>query len=409
MPRPDRSRLAPAETPTLPPIDGVRLAAVASDPRLRNRPDLAVVELARGTSIAGALTRSQAPSAAVDWCRRNLPGGSARLIVANAGNANAFTGRRGEESVGAVARAAAGLFDCDEGEIFQASTGAIGEPLDHDRLIAALPVAQRSLAPDDWLAVASALMTTDSFPKLATRVATIEGRRVTLNGVCKGSGMIAPDLGTMLSFLFTDAAVPAGVLSQLLMRGVDRSFNCITVDSDTSTSDTCLLAATGRAGNEPAFSAGDRRLGPFREALDDLLIDLARQVVADGQDANRFVTITVTGAAHARAARKIGLAVANSPLVRKALRVADPRWEWIVVAVGKAGEKANRDRLTIRVGDARVAVDGVRAADFDAAEVAGHMAGTDVQIAIDVGIGVGAATVWTCDGETSFSRPPALG
>jgi glutamate N-acetyltransferase/amino-acid N-acetyltransferase len=381
----------------LPPVEGVLLAVAESQISRQDRPDVLVASLAPGTTIAGSVTRSQTPSAAVEWCRRNLPGGEARVIVVNSGNANAFTGRMGEAAVSAIGSAAAELFDCSESTVYQASTGVIGAPLPHERLIAALPQARQTLAPRGWDQAASAIMTDDRFPKLATRKARIGDRTVTLNGIAKGSGVVAPDMATMLAFLFTDAAIPAPVLRQLLGRSVEQSFNCITVDSETSTSDTALFTATGQAGNDPVFSVGDRRLNEFREALDDLTVDLAKQVVCDGEGAKKFITINVSGAANPRAARKIGLSVANSSAVKTGATESLLDWSRLLVAVGRSGERADRDRLSIAVGGAIVAEQGQLSGSgkLEALDVLARS--QTLEINIDVGVGNGVCTVWTCD------------
>ncbi len=389
-----RSPLAPDSFPALPPIDGVRVGAAETGIRYKGRPDLFVAECRPGSTIGGALTRSLTRSAPVDWCARQLAHGRVRAIVANAGNANAFTGRLGDEAVAATVKAAAAAVGCAAEEVFVASTGVIGEPLPYPALTAALPAAVPALAPGRWTEAAAAIMTTDTFPKGATATAEIGGRRVTINGIAKGSGMIAPDMATMLAFLFTDAAIPAPALDRLAKAAVDRSFNSITVDSDTSTSDTVLVAASGAAGNAPA--EGDALAG-FATALDAVMIDLARQVVADGEGATKFITIAVTGAESAAAARRIGLAIGNSPLVKTAIAGEDANWGRIVMAVGKSGERADRDRLAIRIGGVLVAAEGRRVDGFDEAPVARHIKGRQIQIDVDVGVGTGSATVWTCD------------
>jgi glutamate N-acetyltransferase/amino-acid N-acetyltransferase len=395
---PPRSPLAPAVSPVLPALAGVRLAASACGVRYKDRTDVCLIEFAAGSAISGVLTRSLSSSAPVDWCRQALKGGRARAILVNSGNANAFTGRGGEASVRrCVAAAAAGL-GCRKEEIFVASTGVIGEPLPDDRITKALPALAEELAADRWGEAAAAIMTTDTFPKVATRTARIGGVEVRLNGIAKGSGMIAPDMATMLAFVATDAKLPASVLRSLLKSGCERSFNCITVDGDTSTSDTLLLAATGAGAKHPRIAtADDRQLADFRTKLDDLLIDLACQVARDGEGASKFITIDVTGAASDDAARRIGLAVANSPLVKTAIAGSDANWGRIVMAVGKAGEKANRDRLKIAIGGVKVAARGQRVPDYDEAPVAAHMKGQEIAIAVDVGVGRGRARVWTCD------------
>jgi glutamate N-acetyltransferase/amino-acid N-acetyltransferase len=317
--------------------------------------------------------------------------------VVNSGNANAFTGTRGVDSVTRVVAAASRLFNCADDEVYLASTGVIGEPLPDDKITALLPSLATKLRGDAWPDAARAIMTTDTFPKVATRTATIDGTKVVINGIAKGSGMIAPDMATMLSFVFTDAAISAEALRAMVPTAVDRSFNCITVDSDTSTSDTVLVCATGGAGHAPASAAGDSRLAGFRRALTDLMTDLAKQVVADGEGAEKFITIDVAGAASPRAARRIGLAIANSPLVKTAIAGEDANWGRVVMAVGKAGEKADRDRLAVRIGGVTVAENGQRVEGYDEAPVAQHIKGRDIRIAVDVGVGRSKATVWTCD------------
>ncbi|MGH6960627.1 MAG: bifunctional glutamate N-acetyltransferase/amino-acid acetyltransferase ArgJ, partial [Dongiaceae bacterium] len=313
------------------------------------------------------------------------------------GNANAFTGKAGDASVARTVAAASALVGSARHEVFVASTGVIGEPLPDERIIAGLDGLAADLRADAWDAAAAAIMTTDTFPKLATRTAAIGGVPVTINGIAKGSGMIGPDMATMLAFVATDAKLPATVLQPLLARGADRSFNATTVDGDTSTSDTLLLCATGQARHRPVVTPGDRRLADFRARLDDLLVDLACQVVRDGEGATKLITIDITGAATDRAARRIGLAVGNSPLVKTAIAGQDANWGRIVMAVGKAGERADRDRMKIAIGGIVIAENGQRRSGYDEAPVAAHMKGRDIAIAVDVGIGKGKARLWTCD------------
>lgn len=391
------SPLAPKRFPDMPAVPGVRLASRACGIRYKDRVDVCLAELAPGTKVAGVLTRSKTASAPVDWCRTALDKGRARALLVNAGNANAFTGKRGEDSVGRSLDAVTKTLDCRRKEVYLASTGVIGEPLPDDRLTGSLAALKKGLKADAWAAAAKAIMTTDTFAKGASRTALIDGTKVTINGIAKGSGMIAPDMATMLAFVFTDAALPADVLQALLNRGADRSFNSITVDGDTSTSDTLLLFATGQAKHARIKEPGDARLRVFRVALEDLLRDLAQQVVRDGEGAQKFVTLSVTGAASAKAARRIGLAVANSPLVKTAIAGSDPNWGRVVMAVGKSGEKANRDKLAIDIGGIAVARAGEVVEGYDETPVAKHMQGQDIAIALDVGIGRGKATVWTCD------------
>jgi glutamate N-acetyltransferase / amino-acid N-acetyltransferase len=392
------SPLAPAKSPTLPALAGVRLAARECNVRYKNRTDVMLMELAPGTTIAGVLTKSLTRSAPVDLCRKHLKGGKARAILVNSGNSNAFTGKAGVASVERCMKATVAALKCKPGEVYLASTGVIGEPMADDRITGNLPAIIKDLKGDAWSDAAAAIMTTDTFPKLATRSAKIGDATVTINGIAKGSGMIAPDMATMLAFVATDAKIPAPILQELLARGADRSFNSITVDGDTSTSDTLLLAATGAGAKHPKpKSAGDPVLKDFRAALEDLLADLAIQVVKDGEGACKLVTIDVTGAATARAARRIGLSIANSPLVKTAIAGEDANWGRIVMAVGKSGEKADRDKLSIAIGGVTITRKGQRVPDYDETPVAAHIKGRDVRIAVDVGVGKGAARVWTCD------------
>jgi glutamate N-acetyltransferase/amino-acid N-acetyltransferase len=391
------SPLAPERFPELAPIVGVRLAAFACGIRYTGRDDLMLAELAPDSAIAGVFTRSLTAGAPVVWCRDCLPGGKVRGIVVNSGNSNVFTGRAGKDVVETTATATARLLGCDPKEVFISSTGVIGEQPPAERILAALPQMPPLLSTNGWEPAARAITTTDTFPKGATATATIDGVAVRLSGFAKGSGMIAPDMATMLAYVFTDAALPPAVLQPLLAASADRSFNSITVDGDTSTSDTVLLCATQQAVHRPVVSPADRRLGEFRRALDAVMIDLAQQIVRDGEGAQKFVTIEVTGAATARAARRIGLAIGNSPLVKTALSAGDPNWGRIVMAVGKAGEKADRDRLSISIGGIRIAAEGGPVPDYDEAPVAEYMKSREITIAVDLGIGRGKATVWTCD------------
>jgi glutamate N-acetyltransferase / amino-acid N-acetyltransferase len=393
----DVSPMAPERFPDLPPIEGVRLATAHCGIRYKGRTDLMVAVLDRGTTVAGVFTRSLMPGAPVDWCRRILRHGKARAIVVNSGVANVFTGRQGLRVVEATARAAAREIGCKPNEVYVSSTGVIGEKLPGEKITAALPASIAAASGSGWADAARAIMTTDTFPKGASRVCRIAGTAVTINGFAKGSGMLAPDMATMLAYVFTDAALPAPVLQALLKSATERSFNSITVDGDTSTSDTVLLCATGKAGHRRVSAAGDPRLKEFRRALDEVMIDLAQQIVRDGEGAQKFITIRVSGAASSRAARRIGLAIGNSPLVKTAFAAGDANWGRIVMAVGKAGEKADRDKLAISVGGVRIAAKGAAVEGYDEAPVARHMAGRDIEVAIDLGIGSGRAEIWTCD------------
>ena len=394
---PGVSPFAPARFPGLPPVAGLRLAGAATGLKKNGCHDLLLAELAAGTSAAGVFTQSRCPSAPVDWCREILPLGRARGLVVNSGNANAFTGAAGDRTVELTVGAAAQILNATPRDIYVASTGVIGNVLPEDAIPQRLPDLAATLSESAWQDAARAIMTTDTFPKGAFRTARIGDTEVTLAGIAKGSGMIAPDMATMLCFVFTDAKIPPGVLQAVLKRGADRSFNSITVDSDTSTSDTLMLFATGRASNAPVTAANDGRLRDFRAAAEAVLEDLATQVVKDGEGASKFITIDVTGAASTRAARRIGLSIANSPLVKTAIAGEDANWGRIVMAVGKAGEKADRDRLAIAMGGVQITRDGQPVAGYDEAPVAAHLKGREVQIAVDIGIGRGRARVWTCD------------
>ena len=391
------SPLAPGGFPALLPISGVRLAAFAAGIRYAGRNDLMLVELAPGSTVAGVFTQSTMPGQPVIWCRECLPHGKVRAIVVNSGNANVFTGRAGRQVVEGTAATAARLFGCDPREVYIASTGVIGEPPPADRISAALPSVVGLLDAAAWQPAARAIMTTDTFPKGATATAAIDGVAVRINGFAKGSGMIAPDMATMLVYLFTDAALSPQVLQPLLVAANERSFNSMTVDGDTSTSDTVLLCATGEARHDPVASSDDPRLAGFRGALEAVMTDLAQQIARDGEGAQKFVTIEITGAETDRAARRIGLTIGNSPLVKTAIAAGDANWGRIVMAVGRAGEKADRDRLSISVGGIQIAAHGGPVPGYDEAPVAEHMKGREITIAVDLGIGRGKATVWTCD------------
>ncbi|HTZ78392.1 MAG TPA: bifunctional glutamate N-acetyltransferase/amino-acid acetyltransferase ArgJ [Stellaceae bacterium] len=391
------SPLAPARFPHLPPLSGVKLASAACGIRYQGRDDLMVAVLDPGTAVAGVFTRSQTPGAPVDWCRKCLPQRVARASVVNSGNSNVFTGRAGRKVVEATAKTAAKLVKCRPDEVYIASTGVIGEPPPAEKILAGLPSAFAEASPGHWPQAARAIMTTDTFPKGATKTAKIDGVTVTINGFAKGSGMIAPDMATMLVYLFTDAAIAAPALQRLLTDTNEISFNSITVDGDTSTSDTVLLCATGKAPHKKVTRAADPRLKGFKAALEAVMVDLAQQVVRDGEGAEKFIAIEVKGAVSDLSARRIGLAIGNSPLVKTALAANDANWGRIVMAVGKAGEKADRDRLKISVGGIKIAEKGGPVPGYDEAPVTEHMKGREISMQIDIGLGKGRATVWTCD------------
>jgi len=399
-----KSPLAPKSFPRMPAIGGLTMASGACGLRYKGRSDVMLAVMEPGTTIAGAFTRSLTASAPVDWCKKALKGGTVRAVIVNSGNANAFTGKLGEEAVEETVEAVAGALGCKAAEVFVSSTGVIGEPLPANRLVSALPRLAKKLKPGGWPGAAKAIMTTDTFPKGAVARAKIGTKEVTICGISKGSGMIAPDMATMLGYIFTDAKIDQKILQTCLKSAVDKSFNAITVDSDTSTSDTVLLCATGAAKNRAPKTAGDPALSEFRAALDAVALDLAQQIVRDGEGASKFITVSVTGAENTKAAKTIALAIANSPLVKTAIAGEDANWGRIVMAVGKAGEKADRDALDIRIGGVQVTEDGFRKPGYDETPVAKHMKGREIDIAVDVGIGRGKATVWTCDLTYDYIR-----
>jgi glutamate N-acetyltransferase/amino-acid N-acetyltransferase len=378
--------------PALPAIPGVRLAATQAGIRYQGRTDLFLAEFAPGTTVAGVFTRNKCPGAPVDWCRAALPAGAARALVVNAGNANVFTGAAGRAACRTTAEAAAALIGCPPDQVFLASTGVIGQDLPVARITGALPGLHAALRPDALEDAVRAMMTTDTFPKAALRETELGGVPVRLAGIVKGSGMIAPDMATMLAFVFTDAAVPAPALQSMLADGVAKSFNRTTVDSDTSTSDTVLVFATGAAGNAP-----DADLAPFRAALHAVLLELALLVVRDGEGARKFIRVDVAGAVDDASAQRIALAIANSPLVKTAIAGEDANWGRIVMAVGKSGEPADRDRLSVAVGGVWMARNGTVVPGYDEAPVTAHMRGHEILIEVDLGLGMGHGTAWTCD------------
>jgi glutamate N-acetyltransferase / amino-acid N-acetyltransferase len=399
------SPLAPPTLAKLPPLAGVRLAVGEANVRYTGRKDVVLAVLAPGTQVAGVFTQSKTASAPVDWCRENLNAGTARMLIANSGNANAFTGLAGMDSVRRIAESAAGICGCRAQEVFIASTGVIGEPLPHQKIIKVLPELAESGAAGAWRAAAEAIMTTDTYPKLATSSAFIDGHRVTINGIAKGSGMIAPNMATLLAFIFTDAALPNTILQPILAEAAASSFNAITVDGDTSTSDTLLMFATGKGAPHPAISKlSDRRLEQFKDRLNAVCLDLALQVVKDGEGASKLIRVDVSGAQNNEAAKKIALAIANSPLVKTAIAGGDANWGRVVMAVGKSGEAADRDRLSISFGNHLVAEQGARATSYDEQKAAGAVQGREVCISVDVGVGKGHARVWTCDLTEGYIR-----
>ncbi len=394
------SPFAPAALPAAPPIAGVRFATAEAGIKYRGRTDLLLAVLDPGAVAAGVFTRSKTRSAPVEWCAAQIAHGNARALVVNSGNSNAFTGARGREAVRVTAEAAARALGCRPEDVYVASTGVIGEPLDAGKIAPLLDGLAERAEPARFADAARAILTTDTFPKLATRAAEIGGVEVTINGFCKGAGMIQPDMATMLAFLFTDAAIAQPVLQDLAAEAADLTFNCVTIDGDTSTSDTLLLFATGQAaarGGPRVSDAADPRLAGFKAALLDLMRDLAILVAKDGEGLTKFVTVEVAGAENAAAARRVAFAIANSPLVKTAIAGEDPNWGRVVMAVGKSGEAADRDRLSIWFGPHCVAREGERAAEYSEAAVAAYMKNAELSIRADLGIGHGHATVWTCD------------
>jgi glutamate N-acetyltransferase/amino-acid N-acetyltransferase len=374
--------------PTLPPLAGVRLATGEAGIRYKGRTDVLLAEFAEGTTVAGVFTKNLCPGAPVTYCREVLQGGIARGLVVNAGNANVFNGIAGTRAVETTAAAAAATLGTLPEQIFLASTGVIGEPLPAHKIVAVLDTLKANLAEDRFAEAAKAIMTTDTFPKASTRTARLSGVDVRITGIAKGSGMIAPDMATMLAFIFTDAAIPAPALQAMLNKGVDHTFNCIT-------SDTVLLFATGQAGNEPTDDPG--HLGDFRRALGEVLHELALMVVRDGEGAQKLVQITVDGAVSHASARRVAMSIANSPLVKTAIAGEDANWGRIVMAVGKAGEPADRDKLGVAVGGTWMAQAGGIVPGYDETPVIAHMRGQEINIEVDIGLGQGRATVWTCD------------
>jgi glutamate N-acetyltransferase/amino-acid N-acetyltransferase len=392
------SPLAPERFPEMPAIAGVRIAVGESGLKYQGRPDLVLLGFSPGTTVAGVLTQSTAPGAPVQWCREHMGAGTARGLVVNAGNANVFTGAKGRVAVEAMAAASAKALSCGPKEVMIASTGVIGEPLEHEKITAEIAKLPARFGVNDWEQAAKAISTTDTFTKGASTTVEIGGVPVTICGIAKGSGMIAPDMATMLAFVFTDAKLDVALLQPMLKRNADTTFNSITVDGDTSTSDTLMLFATGQAAPHPApKDLRDPVLRKFEKALHSVLRDLAIQVTCDGEGAQKLIRIDVRGAVSTRAARKIGLAIANSPLVKTAVAGEDANWGRVVMAVGKSGEKADRDRMSVAFGGIEIARDGARVEDYDEAPVTAHMTGTEVLIETDVGVGRGKATVWTCD------------
>ena len=386
--------------PAIPPIAGVQMATGRAGFYKHEREDLLVMSFAPGTTAAGVFTRHGVGSAPVDWCRRHLEatgGADVRALVVNAGCANSFTGKPGADAVRRVASAVAKRFDCRQRDVMVASTGVIGVLLDDAKITQRLPEVEQHLTEDGWAQAARAIMTTDTFPKGAYAEAEIEGAKVRIAGICKGSGMIAPDMATMLAFVATDANIAPGALQNLVSLYTRSTFNCVTVDGDRSTNDTLLLFATAQSDAPRISRAGDRRLADFREKLEGVLLDLALQLVRDGEGASKFVKITVTGAESPASARKIARTIAESPLVKTAFAGEDANWGRIVMAVGRADEPIDRSSLSVKFGDLWAAQDGLISPTYDEAKMSAYMKNAELEVSVDVGVGRGQATVWTCD------------
>ncbi|MGQ2935565.1 MAG: bifunctional glutamate N-acetyltransferase/amino-acid acetyltransferase ArgJ [Sphingopyxis sp.] len=391
-----RSPLAPDSFPALPDIAGVTRRVARAQYKNWDRCDLTYVELTPGTTVAGVFTRNVCCSSEVELGREQVKGGTGRALIVNAGNSNAFTGYRGREAVEQIMEQVAGHIGCEPAEVFVSSTGVIGVPLPKDKARAGVEAALTA-EPCSWEAAADTIGTTDTFAKGSGASAIVGGTTVHVAGIVKGSGMIAPDMATMLGYIFTDAAVAPALLQDMLSEATGGSFNSITVDSDTSTSDTVLLFATGRAGNAVLTTRDDPGADALYAAIREVALDLAQQVVRDGEGASKFIEIQVTGAISDVSAKRVALAIANSPLVKTAIAGEDANWGRVVMAVGKAGEPADRDRLAIRFGDHWVAKDGLPVDGYDEAPVAAHLKGQNIRVGADLGLGEGRATVWTCD------------
>ncbi len=394
------SPLAPAAFPDLPVIDGVRFASAMAGVKYNNRTDVMLAELVKGSTVAGVFTRSATRSANVLDCQAKngkTQAGRAAIIV-NSGNSNAFTGARGVEAVAALCAGVAEQTGIDADRIFTSSTGVIGEPLPYERITAKIGELTANLDASGIAASAKAIMTTDTFPKGSAAEITVNGETVKIAGIAKGSGMIAPDMATMLVYIFTDAKIGYEALQGVLSKLTDKTFNCITVDSDTSTSDTLIIGATGASGVDVTGNAD------FEAALHRVMLDLSHQVIRDGEGATKFVEIQVTGAVNDADAKRVGMSIANSPLVKTAIAGEDANWGRIVAAVGKSGAEADRDRLSIRFGDITVAENGWRAPNYSEADASAYMKNQELVIGVDLGIGMGAATVWTCDLTYEYIR-----
>lgn len=391
------SPFAPETIPSLPPVAGVTMATGHSGMRYEGRNDVLLMNFSDNTQVAGVFTKSSMPGIPVEWDKSILSKGTAKGLVVNAGISNVFTGTKGQEVVKETVDTAAELLGCTANEIFVSSTGTIGDVPDKEKLTAILPALKNSLDEASWTDAALTITTTDTFPKLVGTTVTVDGKEITINGFAKGSGMVAPDMATMLVYFFTDANIPAKVLQKLVTEMTNCSFNAITVDSDMSTSDTLLMFATGKAGNKAPASENDPMLDGFKDAMKKLFIDLAQQVVKDGEGISKFMTVEVRGAKSDDSAKKIALAIANSPLVKTAVSGEDPNWGRIVMAIGKSAEPANRDKTSITIGNILIAEDGALHPDYEENVAAEYMTGENIHIIVNVGVGDGKATIWSSD------------
>lgn len=391
------SPLAPKQQPAMPPIDGARLAAGHVGIKYKDRADVMVMVFDKPASVAGVFTQSKCASAPVELCQAHLPSGKAKILVVNSGNANAFTGKKGTSSTQITAQNAAKVANCPINQVYLSSTGVIGEPLDASKFEGHIENLARQATPDGWLDAASAIMTTDTFAKCVTKTALIDGQKVTLNGMAKGAGMIAPDMATMLAYVVTDANLAPEVLQSLLSKHVKTSFNAITVDGDTSTSDTLLAFATGASPAPAITDIKDKRLRAFSKAFEETLHELAMLIIRDGEGIRKIMRVEIEGATSTNAAKKIAMSIANSPLVKTALAGEDANWGRVVMAVGKAGQPADRDRLTIRFGDIIVAENGGRAENYSEEACAAYMKNDEVVIGVELGLGKSRFTAWGCD------------
>ncbi len=392
-----KSPFAPDQFPIVHPVKGVKLGGIEVGIRYKDRPDLFLAELCEGTTIAGVLTTSSTCSAAVNICKKHLKQGHARAIIVNAGNANTFTGDKEKTSATAIVEATANILECPVDNVFHASTGVIGEPLAHERIIEKIAPLHDAIDENSWQEAAHAILTTDTFAKAASVQTEIDGKTITISGFTKGSGMIAPNMATMLGFIFTDAKIPATLLQEMLTDINQKTFNSITVDSDTSTSDTVLLCATGQVPHKEVLGINDTHMQAFKTALFNLMKDLAHQIVKDGEGASKFITINVKGATSNQSAHIIALSIANSPLVKTALAASDANWGRVVAAVGKSGEPVDRNKLSVGFGGITIAQEGQLKDDFDETPVAKHLQNREINIDVDLNLSDGSATVWTCD------------